>query len=141
MSIEKIVRMRDISLRRGLAGFLTLVTGVCGIFLFSIMSADDGDQKTTFVAGFTGSVACFGVFISEVFSSLKAQRKRRGEQRTESGQIVEPATELEEPVEEVSVEKFNCVKVLESNTYSKIIAPSVLGFLWALHFFLRQYLL
>ncbi|GMH80284.1 hypothetical protein TL16_g08484 [Triparma laevis f. inornata] len=105
---EKIARMRGISLRRGLAGFLTLVTGVCGIFLFTRMSADEMDWTTISVVSLTGLVASLGVAVSEVYSSLKAQSRRSG--LSESGQIVERATELEEPVEEVSgdVEEFNC---------------------------------
>ncbi|GMI02361.1 hypothetical protein TrLO_g14121 [Triparma laevis f. longispina] len=97
---EKIARMRGISLRRGLAGFLTLVTGVCGIFLFTRMSADEMDWTTISVVSLTGLVASLGVAVSEVYSSLKAQSRRSG--LSESGQIVERATELEEPVEECS---------------------------------------
>jgi len=100
LSMEKIARMRDISLRRGVEGILTLVTGVCGIFLFSMMSADEMDWTTFSVVGLTGLVASFGVAISEIYSSLKAQSRRSG--LSESGQIVERATELEEPVEECS---------------------------------------
>ncbi|GMI09881.1 hypothetical protein TrVE_jg13446 [Triparma verrucosa] len=101
LSMEKIARMRDISLRRGVAGFLTLVTGVCAIFLFSMMSADELDETTITVVGLTGFVASVGVVVSEIFSILKAQRRRMIE-LSESGQIVEQATELEEPVEECS---------------------------------------
>ena len=108
LSMEKIARMRDISLRRGLAGFLTLVTGVCGIFLFSMMSADNMDETTINVVGLTGVAAAVGVFISEAYSSLKSQNQRLSQ--SASGQIVEQATEHEEPVEEVSVEEFNYVK-------------------------------
>ena len=100
--------MSHISLRRGLAGFLTLVTGVCALFLFSLMSADEMDTTTIRVIGITGTGASFGVLISEIYSSLKAQSRRSG--LSESGQIVERATELEEPVEEVSGEEFNYVK-------------------------------
>ncbi|GMH86571.1 hypothetical protein TL16_g10591 [Triparma laevis f. inornata] len=110
LSTEKIARMRGISLRRGLAGFLTLVTGVCGIFLFSMMSDDEMDRTTISVVSLTGLVASLGVAVSEVYSSLKAQRRRNG--LSESGQIVERATELEEPVEEVrgDVKELNCVR-------------------------------
>ncbi|GMH98819.1 hypothetical protein TrST_g13130 [Triparma strigata] len=101
LSIEKIARMRDISLRRGFAGSLTLVTGVCGIFLFSMMSADDLDDTTTIIpVGLTGAIAATGVFISETSSSLKEQRRRI--ELSESGQIAERATEVKEPVEECS---------------------------------------
>ena len=100
LSIEKIARMRDISVRRGLAGFLTLLTGVCGIFLFSMMSADDMDETMITAVGFTGVAASVGVFISEIYSSLKAQRTRI--ELSESGQVGEGGTENEEPVEKVS---------------------------------------
>ena len=108
LSIEKIARMRGISLRQGAAGFLTVATGVCGIFLFSMMSADDMDETTITVVGLTGLAAAVGVVISEISSSLKAQRKRF--ELSESGQVDERAAEIEEPVEEVSGEEFNCVK-------------------------------
>ncbi|GMH78068.1 hypothetical protein TrST_g12709 [Triparma strigata] len=100
LSIEKIARMRDISLRRGAAGFLTLLTGVCGIFLFSMMSADDTDDTTISVIGLTGLVASLGAVISEIYSSLKAQERRM--ELTESGEVEERVTEPEEPVEECS---------------------------------------
>ncbi|GMH90124.1 hypothetical protein TrVE_jg3457 [Triparma verrucosa] len=111
LSVEKIARMRDISLLRGVAGFLTGVTGVCAIFLFSMMSADDMDFTTITVVGFTGVTASFGVFVSESYSSLKAQR-RRIELSESDRELVERATEIEEPVEEVSgdVEEYNGVK-------------------------------
>ena len=108
LSIEKIAKMRDISLRRGLAGFFTLVTGVCGIFLFSMMSADDMDETTITVIGFTGAIAAVGVFILEISTSLKEQKRRI--ELSESGQILERATELDEPVEEVSGEEFDYVQ-------------------------------
>ena len=108
LSMEKIARMRDISLRRGVTGFLTLVTGVCGIFLFSMMSADELDQSTITVVGFTGIAASVGVFVSDTYASLKAQNQRLSQ--SPGGQIAEQATEIEEPVEEVSVEEFNFVK-------------------------------
>ncbi|GMH67877.1 hypothetical protein TrST_g13530 [Triparma strigata] len=65
-----------------------------------MMSADDMDKTTIRVVGLTGALAAVGVFISETSSSLKAQRRRI--ELSESGQIVERATELEEPVEECS---------------------------------------
>ena len=107
LSIEKIATMRDISLRRGVAGFLSLVTFVCAIFLFSMMSAEEMDEMTITVVGYSGVVASGGALLSEVFSSLKAQKSRL----TESGssQITEQEEKIEEPVEEVSGEKFNYV--------------------------------
>ena len=108
LSIEKIARMRDISLRRGVAGFLTLVTGVCAIFLFSTLSADDMNETTNTIVGLIGVAASLGVVVSEMYSTLKAQRRRI--ELSESGQIEERGTELEEPVEEVSGKEFNCVK-------------------------------
>ncbi|GMH62352.1 hypothetical protein TrST_g13759 [Triparma strigata] len=83
LSVEKIARMRDISLRRGLAGFLTLAVGVCGIFLFSMMSADRMDYTTITVVGLTGLAATVGIFISEMYTSFKAQRRRFGRDQDE----------------------------------------------------------
>ena len=65
------------------------------------------DSMTTTVVGYTGLAAAVGVVISEMYSSSKAQRRRI--ELSESGQIGDRATELEEPVEEVSGEEFNCV--------------------------------
>ena len=65
-----------------------------------MMSADEMDETTLTVVGFTGLAAAVGVVISETTSSLKEQRRRI--ELSESGQSVERATELEEPVEEVS---------------------------------------
>ena len=65
-----------------------------------MMSADDIGYTMSTAVSLTGLAASFGVFISESYSSLQAQRRMF--ELTESGQIVERATELEEPVEEVS---------------------------------------
>ena len=73
-----------------------------------MMSAERIDTEAILVVGCTGAVACIGVVVSELYSSLKAQRRRN--ELSESGQIAERATELEAPVEEVSGEEFNCVK-------------------------------
>ncbi|GMI46432.1 hypothetical protein TrCOL_g1227 [Triparma columacea] len=101
LSVEKIARMRDFSIQRGVQGVLTLVTGVCGIFLFSMMSADNTDTTTLGAVGYTGLASIIAVFISETYSSLKAQERRFRE--SESGQIEEERMTLsEEPVEEVS---------------------------------------
>ncbi|GMH47155.1 hypothetical protein TrVE_jg3053 [Triparma verrucosa] len=108
LSIEKIARMRNISLRRGATGFLTLVTGVCGIFLFSMMSADELDETTISVVSFTGLAASFGAAVSEAYTSLKAQDRLARE--SENGQMDERASEIEEPVEEVSGDEFHYVK-------------------------------
>ncbi|GMH84385.1 hypothetical protein TL16_g09908 [Triparma laevis f. inornata] len=67
LSMEKIARMSDISFRSGAEGFLTLVTGVCAIFLFSMMSADEMDDTTVVVVGYTGLIAGFGFVIPEFF--------------------------------------------------------------------------
>ena len=66
------------------------------------MSADRMDWTAIDVVGLIGLVASFGVVISEVRSSLKAQRQMWRE--SESGTIEEQqrATEIEEPVEECS---------------------------------------
>ncbi|GMI07293.1 hypothetical protein TrLO_g6104 [Triparma laevis f. longispina] len=74
LSIDKIARMKDISLRRGVGGFLTTVTGLCGIFLFSMISADEMDDTTITVVGAIGGVAILGVVISEIYSSLLRQK-------------------------------------------------------------------
>lgn len=75
LSIDKIARMNDISLRRGVGGFLTTVTGLCGIFLFSMISADEMDDTTITVVGFLGGAAILGVVISEIYSSLLRQKR------------------------------------------------------------------
>ena len=138
LSIEKIARMRDISLRRGAAGFLTLLTGVCGIFLFSMMSAEDTDDTTISVIGLTGLVASLGAVISEIYSSVKAQERRM--ELTESGEVEERMTEPEEPVEEVSAASMRVRRVCwNSNTCSIFIGSSALGFLWASASFSRRF--
>ncbi|GMH50649.1 hypothetical protein TrLO_g9551 [Triparma laevis f. longispina] len=94
--------MEDISLRRGAQGFLTLVTGVCAIFLFPMMSADRVDEMTLLAVAVAGSVASGVVVISEIHYSSKAQRRRL--ELSGIGMIEEQqrAPEVEEPVEECS---------------------------------------
>ena len=118
LSIEKITTMRDISLRRGVAGFLTLVTGVCAIFLFSMMSANEKDEMT-YIVGLIGQGASFGVIISEIYSSLKAQERRI--ELSESGALEEQqqALEPEEPVEECSW-IFSGISFLLTSVYSAL---------------------
>ena len=70
-----------------------------------MMSADEMD-KTIHAVGLTGIVASLGVVVSEIYSTLKAQNQRLSQ--SASGQIVERATEVEEPVKEVSAEEFKC---------------------------------
>ncbi|GMI05655.1 hypothetical protein TrLO_g9234 [Triparma laevis f. longispina] len=78
LSIEKIARMRDISLLRGAQGFLTLVTGVCAVFLFSTMSAEHMDEMTITVVGISGYVASFGVVILEVQRRISTESESEG---------------------------------------------------------------
>ena len=107
LSVEKIARMKGISLQRGLAGVLILVMGICGIFLFSLMSADDIDESVVRAVGYTGATASLGQLLSEIYSNLKAQRMRI--EKLESGSVVtveqQPTPEHEELVEEVSQER------------------------------------
>ncbi|GMH86762.1 hypothetical protein TL16_g10646 [Triparma laevis f. inornata] len=79
MSIKKIAKMKDVSIRRAVQGFLTFVTGVCAIFLFSAMSADEMDETLISIVGLIGVVAMLGVFVSEIRFSLEANIERRGE--------------------------------------------------------------
>ena len=107
LSMENIARMSNISLRQGAVGFLTLVTGICGIFLFSSMSADEINEKTITVVGLIGLGASFGIVVSEIYSSLKAQKTRF--ELTEG--LAQRRRILQEPVEEVSEEELSfCVK-------------------------------
>lgn len=115
LSIEKIARMKDISARRGAAGVLQIVTGVCGIFLFSTISAKKVDTTTIFVVGVTGTLASFGVCCSEIYSTSKAQTRMT--ELSDSGRATERVTENEEPVEECSW-VFEGVSFLFTSTYS-----------------------
>jgi len=115
LSIENIARMRDISFRRAAQGFLTMVTGICGIFLFSMMSADEMDKTTTVVVGGVGLTASFGVVISEIHTSLKAQNRRL--ELSESGEILNITVNNEEPVKECSW-VFVGLSFLSTSTYS-----------------------
>ncbi|GMH64916.1 hypothetical protein TrLO_g12672 [Triparma laevis f. longispina] len=65
-----------------------------------MMSADEMDETTIYAVGLTGVAASAGVVISEIYSSLKAQRRRF--KQSESGQTDKRVTEIEEPVEECS---------------------------------------
>ncbi|GMI06294.1 hypothetical protein TrVE_jg13529 [Triparma verrucosa] len=66
--------------RRGLQGFLTMITGACGAFLFSIMNAESSDEgnknpyrTTVYLVGLVGLGASCGSLTSEIFSTLKFQ--------------------------------------------------------------------
>lgn len=76
LSIEKIATTKGLGWRHTAQGFLTLVTGVCGIFPFFMMSSERMDRSTVTVVGHTGTVASFAVGISEAYFCLKAQNLR-----------------------------------------------------------------
>jgi hypothetical protein len=100
LSIEKIATLEGMSFRRGVQGFLMLVTGFCGIFLFSMMSAKQMDETSIIhVAGYTGFAAIFLSTISEIYSSLKAQKQRLLD--VQSGEVRVSAPEEDKLVEEV----------------------------------------
>ena len=100
LSIEKIATLEGMSFRRGVQGFLMLVTGVCGIFLFSMMSAKQMDEATIInVVGYIGVASIFFSTISEIYSSLKAQKQRLLD--VESGEIRVSAPDEDKLVEEV----------------------------------------
>jgi len=125
LSIEKIARMRDISLRHGVEGALSFVAGVCGIFLFAMMSAEKKDETTMIVlpVGVTGAISAVGVVVSVSFahSTLKVQAQRSNETK-----IGQRETAIEEPVEEcswvfvgisfISTSTFTATRILYSVT-------------------------
>ena len=75
LSIEKIALMTDISFRRGLQGFLSAFTSICGLFLFSMISSNDAEYDVILAAGGSGLFACVGCLVSEVYSVLKASSR------------------------------------------------------------------
>ncbi|GMH73979.1 hypothetical protein TL16_g06338 [Triparma laevis f. inornata] len=76
LSIEKIARM-DMSFRRVIECFLTFVTGVCGILLFSMMSSDRKDRHAVYGAGVTGLVAVVLITLSENLTVRKALKQKQ----------------------------------------------------------------
>ena len=131
LSIEKIARMKDISIRRGAQGILTVVTLVCGMFLFSVLSADVMEETTITIVGATGYIASLGVFISELYANLKAQ-KRIIEKAKSSQFEREQAAAQEEPVEEEPVEEVRRRKGKNTHTKDLIsnqLSRSALGYL------------
>ncbi|GMH56867.1 hypothetical protein TrST_g14080 [Triparma strigata] len=83
LSVEKIATMTEISSRRALAGVLTIVTGVCAMFLFSMTEVDSDVDSALLsrlkyicsITGFLGIFASIVIVISKIISSLKAQRR------------------------------------------------------------------
>ncbi|GMI04950.1 hypothetical protein TrLO_g2842 [Triparma laevis f. longispina] len=83
LSVTKIATM-NVSFRRSAQGLLTLVTGVCGIFLFSEMSAErETDVEEEFedwgfmlVVGNIGLCTSIVSLLSEIYSVLKAMRRK-----------------------------------------------------------------
>ena len=104
LSIEKIATMTNMPFRRAAQGFLTLVTGLCGIFLFSMMEAEEKRPESNtliYVVGFIGLASSTGSVVSETYSSLKAQRKRI--KLSQSGEnLPEQADDRDKPVDECS---------------------------------------
>ncbi|GMH73506.1 hypothetical protein TL16_g06212 [Triparma laevis f. inornata] len=64
LSIEKIALMTDISFRRGLQGFLSAFTSICGLFLFSMISSNDAEYDVILAAGGSGLFACVGCLLA-----------------------------------------------------------------------------
>ena len=69
--------------RRALAGVLTIITGVCAMFLFSITEVDSNVEgallsRLEYIGSITGLIGLFAslfIVISKIISSLKAQRR------------------------------------------------------------------
>ena len=100
LSLEKIATLEGMPFRRVVQGFLMLVTGVCGIFLFSMMSAKRMDETAiTYVVSYIGLASIFLSTISEIYSSLKAQKQRLLD--VESGEVRGSAPDEDKLVEEV----------------------------------------
>jgi len=123
MSIEKIARLKNISLRRGAEGFFSLTTVVCAIFLFSMMSAERLDDTTVWAVGYTGLCAGMGVLCSELYTGLKEQRRRRI--RRLSAELSESGTTTnkkeEDPVDEVSW-FYTCISFILTSGYATLTA-------------------
>ncbi|GMH91599.1 hypothetical protein TL16_g12100 [Triparma laevis f. inornata] len=103
----------------GAQGFLTLVTGLCGIFLFSMMEAEEKRPESNtliYVVGFIGLASSTGSVVSETYSSLKAQRKRI--KLSQSGEnLPEQADDRDKPVDECSW-VFVLISVIFTSAYS-----------------------
>ncbi|GMH66283.1 hypothetical protein TrLO_g3237 [Triparma laevis f. longispina] len=79
LTIEKIVSLKKVSFRRGVEGIMTLVTVLCAMFLFSMMSMTERDITTIYIVGSVGIGASILSFISESHTVLKAQRLKADE--------------------------------------------------------------
>lgn len=130
LSIEKIARLRDVSLQRISQGFLMFVACVCGIFLFSIMSAKEMNTETIVVVGIIGAAASAGVLVSEIITSLQTQKRML--KLSDSGQIAERSTEKEEPVEQ-------CSWFFAGVSFLVTSMPAVLGICSALTLDVKSY--
>ena len=76
LSVEKIATLKDITFRRGFEAFLRGVTLFCGVWLFSMMEADNADQTTVDLTAITGFAAIGLSSALEIYASLTAQNKR-----------------------------------------------------------------
>lgn len=101
LSIEKIATMHGMDLRRGTQGVPMMLTVICGIFLFTVMTEEETIDKTAiFVVGSVGLLAALGSFFAEALISFRVHNRMLI--FSESGQIEETTAKEEIIVEECS---------------------------------------
>ena len=105
LNLEKIATLQGMGFRRGAQSFLMLVTSVCGIFLFSMMSANRMNKTTINVTGYIALASIFLSAMSEVYSSLKAQ-KQRGKPSLKAQNIRKLDVECGEDIEVADEDRF-----------------------------------
>lgn len=75
--------MEGISLRRGIQGVLTLLTGACGMWSFAMMNTDEPDKVMLFVVSWVGIGAAAASFANELYIVSKATQRNSTENREE----------------------------------------------------------
>lgn len=107
---------RRYSFRRVIELFLTVVTGICGIFLFSVMSQQNQnvDHSNYSIIAYVGGTAILAVFVSETYSSIETQKLKHEESKhddedededdeeKDDNENEEDDTEINAPVSECS---------------------------------------
>ena len=76
MSIEEVAR-GGIGLRRAAEGALLAVLALSGAFLFTLMSAKEPNVDLVIAVGTTGAIAGGVCLVSEIYTVIKEQERRR----------------------------------------------------------------
>ncbi|GMH97290.1 hypothetical protein TrVE_jg4030 [Triparma verrucosa] len=88
-----------------LVWLLTMITGVCGMFLFSMMSAEEPNLMTLDAVGGLGGLTSLGIFFLEIVFSFNKEKRREETDEEKKKERKEDKENRKELVERMKAKK------------------------------------